>query len=201
MEFAADFVKLGFKALPRYFLSVTLDNEEVTRQVEALAGSEDSVIRDWKREFRASTAEVIYDSYVGSPDLDLCRDYQSRRGCVRFLNNLIGSPTCGKFSEKDTKVALDQNGGICGVLLATEIDSGTGMIPQLSVRREYQGKGIGSRLLAEYMKGAVREGLERVTLSVSQGNKRAFDLYRRVGFQPEKEFHALVWESSHSSKE
>jgi ribosomal protein S18 acetylase RimI-like enzyme len=193
-EFASNFVELGFKALPRHFLSAAVSSEKVLKKVRALEKGNDFKVQSWRPDFMVSAAEVIYDSYVESPDVDLCRDYQSRKGCTRFLKNLIESPTCGKFSQKDTRVALDQNGRICGILLATKIDSDTGMIPQLSVRRDRQGKGVGSSLLAEYMKAAAGEGLERVSLSVSQANKRAFDLYKRLGFETEKRFHALIWE-------
>lgn len=193
-EFASSFVSLGFRALPRYFLSAVLSRANVLKQLDASTQLGGFVVQSWSPEFAAAAAEVIYDSYIESPDLDLCRDYQSRKGCARFLRNLIGSPTCGRFSSRDTKVALDKRGRPCGVLLATKIDQDTGMIPQFSVRRDCQGRGIGSRLLAEYLKEAADKGLKRVSLSVSQANQRAFDLYRRVGFEPEKRFHALIWE-------
>jgi ribosomal protein S18 acetylase RimI-like enzyme len=192
VEFAPDFVKLGFKALPRYFLSVEIGRK---MQIGSMQGVDEFGFQSWRPEFKAPAAAVIYDSYVESPDVNLCRDYQSQEGCARFLRNLIGTPACGKFSRTDTLVALSKEGEVCGVLLATEIDAGTGMIPQLSVLREYQGRGIGSGLLAEYMKGASRKGLKRVSLSVSLANSRAFDLYRRLGFKTVKEFHALIWEA------
>jgi ribosomal protein S18 acetylase RimI-like enzyme len=44
---------------------------------------------------------------------------------------------------------------------------------------EYQGRGIGSRLIRELIDGA--DG-KRVTLSVLGVNDRAYQLYRRLGF-------------------
>jgi GNAT superfamily N-acetyltransferase len=44
---------------------------------------------------------------------------------------------------------------------------------------EYQGRGIGSRLIRELIDGA---GGKRVTLSVLGVNDRAYQLYRRLGF-------------------
>jgi ribosomal protein S18 acetylase RimI-like enzyme len=195
-EFASDFVRLGFRALPRYFLSMDLGKKSIGKRMESAERTNQYQFQSWRPQFRTAAADVIHDSYVDSPDLELCRDYQSPKGCARFLRNLIGSPTCGRFSRTNTRVAFDRKGELCGLLLATEIDDGVGMIPQLSVRRRDQGKGIGSRLLTEYMKAATERGLRRVSLSVSLANSRAFELYRRVGFEREKEFHALVWEAN-----
>jgi ribosomal protein S18 acetylase RimI-like enzyme len=44
---------------------------------------------------------------------------------------------------------------------------------------EYQGRGIGSRLICELIDGS---GGKRVTLSVLGVNERAYQLYRRLGF-------------------
>ena len=186
-EFRTDFERQGFDTLPRYFLATTkgmIGNDAVE-----LKGRELFTVEKWRPEVLLSAAEVIYDSYVGSPDVGLCRDYQSRRGCIRFLRNLVDSPTCGRFSAEDTRLGIDQNGNLCGVLLATKISPEAGMVPQLSVRRRCQGKGLGSLLLSEYM----RSTPYRVSLSVSEGNKRAFDLYSKLGFEVEKRFHALIW--------
>jgi len=193
-EFADSFVKLGFRALPRYFLSASLSSSKVGSAVQAQNSANDFRIRNWRPELMVSAAEVIYDSYVESPDVELCRDYQSRAGCMRFLKNLIDSPTCGAFCQKTTRVAMDENGRLCGILLATRINSEIGMIPQLSVRRDCQGKGMGSSLLAEYIETTAAEGLERVSLSVSKANLRAFGLYKRFGFEEVKRFHALIWD-------
>jgi len=193
VEFSPIFVSLGFEALPRYFLTASMGSKQVLEKVELSEKVESYSIQAWQPQFLMAATEVICDSYVESPDAVLCRDYQSRKGCTRFLRNLIESPTCGRFSRQDTRVVQDQSGKICGVLIATKINGDTGMVPQLSIRRDCQGKGLGSWLLAEYMRSAALAGLKRVSLSVSQANKRAFKIYQRFGFQIEKEFHALIW--------
>ncbi len=194
IEFAPSFLEQGFRVLPRYFLSAGVGSKDVSKRLAGLERVDGINIERWRPELVASAANVIYDSYIESPDMVLCRDYQSRKGCMRFLRNLIESPACGRFSHKDTRIALDLNGRLCGVLLATKISDSTGMVPQLSVRRDCQGRGIGSWLLAEYMKAAEDAGLERVSLSVSQANRRAFELYVRLGFKTTKRFDALIWD-------
>lgn len=193
-ELASGFVGRGFRALPRFFLSAPAG-----KRTDPLATSDKKIgeefqIGCWRSELMLSAAEVIYDSYIDSPDGELCRDYQSNKGCTRFLRNLVESPACGKFSQNDTRVAWDRSGQLCGILLASMIDKTAGMVPQLSVRRDCQGKGLGSSLLTQYLQVAGERGLERVSLSVSKANTRAYDLYRRLGFEIEKQFHAFIWE-------
>jgi ribosomal protein S18 acetylase RimI-like enzyme len=46
---------------------------------------------------------------------------------------------------------------------------------------DHQGRGIGGRLIRNLLDGASAEG-KRVTLSVLKVNRRAYQLYRRLGF-------------------
>jgi len=126
-------------------------------------------------------------------DVELLRTLgKSREGCIRFLNNLVKHPGCGTFSPQTSYVVLDSEEQVCGVLLTSKISPDTGMIPQISVRNDCQGKGIGSYLLRTYFKDARESGLERITLSVSEANEGACRLYDRLGFQKTRDFHAFV---------
>ncbi len=138
---------------------------------------------------------MICNSYQGSTDYKLCHDYQSREGCIRFLNNLVKHPGCGTFSPQNSYIVLDSEEQACGVLLTSKISPDTGMIPQISVRSDCQGKGIGSYLLRTFFKDARESGLERITLSVSESNEGACRLYDRLGFQKIRDFHAFVRDS------
>ncbi len=185
------FEQRGFRTMSRHFLVRPLRGRPVPQVVEN--GTVPFRIVTWQQRYLGAAAEVIYDSYVCSYDAGLCRDYQSREGCCRFLRNLVENPACGVFSPSETLLALDRGGNLCGLLLATRTDATTGMIPQLSIRREYQGRGLGTRLLALYLQRCREAGLERVSLSVSDANGRAFRLYLRKGFERHKCFDAYVW--------
>lgn len=186
------FAGRGFQIMSRHFL---------VRPLTHLAEPDDSrfgrgpfrVVR-WQDRYLAAAAEVIYDSYVLSYDAGLCRDYQTPQGCLRFIRNLVENPACGTFSPGETLLALDSYGSLCGLLLATRTDAHTGMIPQLSIRREFQGRGLGSRLLAQHLMQCREVGLDRVSLSVSDANGRAYRLYLRMGFELHKNFDAFVWQ-------
>ncbi|HXK58527.1 MAG TPA: GNAT family N-acetyltransferase [Acidobacteriota bacterium] len=181
----------GFDALLRYFMKLELDDAKVAEESRAL--SPDFRIVSWQRGYFLPAAEAIYDSYIDSPDRAMCHDYQSREGCIRFLRNLIENPGCGNFSPETSSIGLDAEGRVSGVLVTSIISDGTGMIPQISIRREAQGKGLGTALLTRYFKAARERGLQRISLSVSAQNERAHRLYSRLGFTELKEFYAYIW--------
>ncbi len=184
-------VREGFASLHRYFM--TLPVEEAPTSGEASPEPRDFRILPWDRGYFLPSADTIYDSYSGSPDHDMCYDYQSREGCVRFLRNLVDNPGCGKFSPETSRIALDATGRVSGVLITSLISQGTGMIPQISIRREAQGRGLGTALLMRYFEAIRERGLARATLSVSAQNVKAHRLYSRLGFRETKEFHAFIW--------
>jgi GNAT superfamily N-acetyltransferase len=179
-----------FTVIKRYFLERTLDPASVERQPSDFPSG--ISISRWREKFCLEAARVIHDSYRGSPDYMLCHDYQSPEGCTRFLRNLVQNPGCGTFSPETSLVALEGNGTVCAVLMTSRIEPETGMIPQISVRRDCQGKGLGSLLLHTYFREASRSGLKRLTLSVSETNQRACQLYLRLGFHKIRDFHAFI---------
>jgi ribosomal protein S18 acetylase RimI-like enzyme len=158
-------------AVERHFLSLCLDQ---SKNEQWKAGElQDFHISKWEKRFLNPAADVIYNSYLGSPDRLLCYDYQSPEGCTRFLHNLIHHPSCGVFTPETSWIALDSDGKLCAILLTSKIGPKTGMIPQISVRYDCQGMGIGSRLLTRYF-------------------QEAHQLYLRLGFQEQKDFNAFV---------
>ncbi len=55
----------------------------------------------------------------------------------------------------------------------------------LGVRRSYWSQGVGSALLAEALAWSRSAGLARLELTVHTTNQRAFELYKRHGFEIE----------------
>ena len=195
-DFEPVFREKQFTTLKRFFLSVELtdDKPSTTETISKSERSSPFKIVEWNQKLLKRVAKVIYDSHIGSPDRFLCRDYQTEAGCLRLLHNLVDHPACGQFSPAETKLGLDSKGRLCGILVASRINPETGMIPQLSIRRDCQGRGLGSKLMRSYLRGAGENGLKRTTLSVSEENTRARRLYGNLGFQPLKEFYAYVWQ-------
>lgn len=184
------FEEAGFEARRRYFLSLSLaDEADRSGDLRDLPVT----IQEWKPEFFEEATAVIRNSYRNSPDFELCLDYQSVEGCARFLRNLIENPGCGAFDPGESTLAFDENGNLCGLLIVTRISDQVAMIPQISIRRDWQGRGIGTALLRKFFHSAKESGLSRVTLSVSADNEGAYRLYRRLGFGESQVFHAYIW--------
>lgn len=57
-------------------------------------------------------------------------------------------------------------------------------VEDLWVRNDLRSRGIGARILAEMAMLAIAHGYRAVSLSVGVDNRRAIDLYRRMGFTP-----------------
>lgn len=181
----------GFQLFRRHFLLRELADVSHQSADRLFPGVR---IQKWQSSFFESVARVVYQSYRESADRRLCLDYQSSSGCYRFMRNLIGNPGCGRFNAETSLVATSAGDSVEGVLIASNISSENGMIPQLSVRPEFQRRGLGTRLIQEHFRLARGQGLRTVSLSVSEDNRDALRLYERLGFQRIKEFHAFVWE-------
>ncbi len=192
-EFPSVFTDFEFEVRPRIFLGREL--QAADQRASSKPGRLGYRLVGWDTSLFIQAAEVVYDSYQGSPDYELCRDYQSVRGCVRFLRNLIESPGCGTFCPTVSQVALDRESKVAAVLVASRIGEGKAMIPQISVRRADQGRGLGTLLLRKCFRTAAGQGLSSVALSVSEANRGACRLYRRLGFEQVKPFHAFLWKA------
>lgn len=185
------FEQLRFQVRRRHFLARNLEGRDLHEPDMSL---NEFRLAPWENSFLMPAAEAVHDSYRESPDKGLCSDYQTLRGCIRFLRNLIDGPGCGRFFPQASLAALNPEGRLAAVLVASQIAPGKVMIPQVSVRRAYQGRGLGTLLLKRCFRIAAAEGLDSVSLSVSEVNARAYNLYRRLGFESVKTFHAYVWD-------
>jgi ribosomal-protein-alanine N-acetyltransferase len=56
-------------------------------------------------------------------------------------------------------------------------------INNLAVRREFQGRGLGTAILEHAIQAAAKRGATRATLEVRRSNTTALRLYERLGFE------------------
>jgi ribosomal-protein-alanine N-acetyltransferase len=72
-------------------------------------------------------------------------------------------------------------------------------VTTVAVVPEQQGRGLGTRLMAEAVRIARAEGARHISLEVAAHNERAQALYRRFGFVPvgvRKNYYALTHEDA-----
>ena len=80
----------------------------------------------------------------------------------------------GAFAQKE----------LVGICTFVKNDNNTGSIYQMYVKREFQGKNIGKGLIEVVIAEACQNfnGIE-IILEVTPGNDKAYNLYRKIGFQ------------------
>ena len=86
-------------------------------------------------------------------------------------------------------VAAGRDGKPLGValgcsFLGIEYGGPSGWIEELYVLPEFRGKGIGSLLVAEFIRVATGLGWRAIDVEVDTDHRRAVSLYQRHGFQP-----------------
>lgn len=108
-----------------------------------------------------------------------------------IVNQTFEKFVCGGFSGSELI-------GICA-FVKNEIHMGT--INQLYVRESFQGGNVGLRLVEEVIKTAgVRYNSIEIYLEVSTDNFKAFNLYRKIGFEVYQEKDKLLLMKYYSKK-
>ena len=59
-----------------------------------------------------------------------------------------------------------------------------GFLQRLATDPDHAGSGIGSELVLDALRWAARRRAQRVLVNTQEGNERALELYRRLGFEP-----------------
>jgi ribosomal protein S18 acetylase RimI-like enzyme len=105
---------------------------------------------------------------------------------VRDLDEWLDLFVTGE--DPDQQVLARQDGRPVGAALGKVFADGTGWVAQVAVRRDQQGRGLGSALLAEAFARRVAAGATQVGLGVSAANVHALRLYQRLGLAVDREW-------------
>jgi len=124
-----------------------------------------AVVRDqrWLDQLRRSVYRELFIATFGSWD-------EARH--VRHTNECWD---CGDIS------IIEVDGARVGMIQILD-QTGFVEIGELQIQPSHQNRGIGSRILSDVVSQAHKRG-KRVTLSVALKNERAYEFYRRCGFQ------------------
>ena len=191
---ARPFTQEGFARHPRLFMSLRLgeagDGERMRRPP-----SEALEIRPWTEADFHPAAAVITAAYRDHVDADINDQYRSLSGSLRFLNNIVRFPGCGVFDAGSSRVAVHKaSKSVVGVILCSRVKERVGHVTQVCVVPEQRGAGMGEALLAAAAANLESRGFSALSLTVTEANRRAVELYRRLRFEPVKVFDAFVWE-------
>jgi ribosomal protein S18 acetylase RimI-like enzyme len=138
---------------------------------------------------------VITAAYRGHVDAEINDQYRSLSGSLRFLNNIVRFPGCGVFDAESSFVATHKiTRHIAGLILCSRVRHDVGHVTQVCVLPEYRSRGVGEALLACTGNALRKRGFSMLSLTVTEANARAVELYRRLGFDSQRIFDAFVWE-------
>ncbi len=193
-ELAAPFISAGFQRYRRLFLSLQLTGAGAP-ELRQLIPHDDVQIRRWTEQDYQPAAGIITAAYRTHIDSEINDQYRTNAGSMRFLNNIVRFPGCGVFDSESSFVAVHKpSRALVGVILCSRIRYDVGHITQVCLLPEHRGFGIGEALIAASHRALSARNVEQLSLTVTEANRNAVGLYRRMGFAERRVFDAFVWE-------
>jgi ribosomal protein S18 acetylase RimI-like enzyme len=192
------FTEEGFRRHPRLFMSLPLGTSNSgLGTVNGSLGRRfpDVEFRKWSEEDFQNAAALITAAYREHVDSEINDQYRSLAGSLRFLNNIIRFPGCGTFDSEASFVARNRrSGAMLGLILCSRVKSDVGHVTQVCLAPEQRNRGLGQALIAIASNELHQRNCTCLSLTVTQANVRAVDLYKKLGFSIERVFDAFVWE-------
>ena len=186
------FRESGFDLYRRYFMVQSLAGHWSRPRLDLPAELE---VRPWRDEDLNAAARLISTAYSGHPDSLINDQYRSVHGSMRFLHNIVRYSGCGVFSAQVSHVVAERNSHeLAALILGSRVSPQSGHITQLCVHPEYRRHGLARMLLSVAAAHFVRQGVSEISLTVTEANSNAIELYRAEGYNCTHKFDAAVWE-------
>jgi ribosomal protein S18 acetylase RimI-like enzyme len=187
----AVFRENGFQLFRRLFMVRTLEDLSPLRA--ELAAEFD--VRPWRDEDLTAASRLICECYAGHPDSYINDQYRTQQGSLRFLHNIVRYSGCGTFSPAVSHLVFERaTRQPVALLLGSRVSADSGHITQLCVRPQDRRRGLARFLLGIAAQGFMRQGMTEVSLTVTEANADAIEIYRREGYEMRHSFDAAVWE-------
>jgi ribosomal protein S18 acetylase RimI-like enzyme len=189
---SALFREAGFEVFRRLFMVQTLRGHWTPPDVRLPGGLE---LRPWSEEDLAPAARLICEAYRDHPDSLINDQYRTVHGSTRFLNNIVRFAGCGTFSAPVSHVITDRKRREpVALVLGSRVSPQSGHITQLCVHPAYRRSGLARLLLSVAAFCFMRQGATEISLTVTEANTQATDLYRQEGYECRHVFDASVWQ-------
>jgi ribosomal protein S18 acetylase RimI-like enzyme len=194
------FTDQGFRRFPRLFMTLPLAPQEGQSDGKALRAAQilspaPFDIRPWSEQDYQPAAALITTCYKGHVDSEINDQYRTTQGALRFLNNIVRFPGCGFFDGAGSFVATEKKtGAMVGLILCSRVKSDVGHVTQVCVLPQFRGAHLGWALMEASANSLRRRNFSLLSLTVTEANHNAVELYKRLGFGTERVFDAFVWE-------
>lgn len=190
------FLAHDFRSFPRLFMYKAMERGAPPA---APTGTAPAALRPWDDRHFEAMADLIVAAYSGHVDSQINDHYDSRAGAMRFLKNIVIFPGCGVFQRDASFVAVEAASPapgrgvdfLRGAVLVSQVAPQVGHITQICVRRQWQGQGLGRRLMEAALARLTAKGYKGVSLTVTAENEAAVKLYLQLGFEVIKGFAAF----------
>jgi ribosomal protein S18 acetylase RimI-like enzyme len=189
---AAIFRDSGFEIYRRHFMVQQLAGNWSRPRVDLRPELE---LRPWRDEDLNAAARLIATAYSGHPDSLINDQYRSVHGSLRFLHNIVRYSGCGVFSAQVSHVVVDRGSReLAALVLGSRVSPQSGHITQLCVHPSYRRHGLARTLLSVAAAHFVRQGVSEISLTVTEANANAIELYKSESYDCTHVFDAAVWE-------
>jgi len=188
---SAVFRDAGFELFRRLFMVQPLENLWRQPKVNLAADLE---LRPWRDEDLTPVARLICEAYRDHPDSLINDQYRSVHGSMRFLNNIVRYSGCGTFSAPVSHVVVHRpSREFVGLVLGSRVSPESGHITQVCVHPGYRRMGMARMLLSVAAFHFMRQGASEISLTVTEANRQAIELYLGEGYVCKHRFDAAVW--------
>ncbi len=194
---SAVFREAGFQIYRRLFMVQPLEGRESPAAANL---PENLVLRGWRDDDLAPAARLICTAYGGHPDSLINDQYRSVQGSMRFLNNIVRYSGCGSFSAPVSHVIVERGSReLSALILGSRVSPQSGHITQVCVHPAYRRRGLARLLLSLAASAFLRQGASEISLTVTEANAEAIDLYLHEGYYCARVFDAAVWQRKGSA--
>ncbi len=190
--YTAMFHDAGFRIFRRLFLVQALSSRLSPPQIDLPANLE---FRAWREADLAPAARLICESYRDHPDSLINDQYRSVHGSMRFLNNIVHYAGCGSFSPQASHVVVERTSReLAALVLGSRVSGQSGHLTQVCVHPAFRRRGLARMLLSQAAFSFMRLGAAEISLTVTEANASAIELYKDEGYACAHSFDAAVWE-------
>ena len=189
---AGIFRRAGFRIYRRLFMVQAL---QAPRNPPTVDLADELELRPWRDDELPRAARLISEAYRDHTDGLINDQYGSVHGSLRFLNNIVRYSGCGVFSAPVSHVVVHRpSGELVALLLGSRVSPESGHITQVCVHPAYRRRGLARMLLAVAASCFLRQGASEISLTVTEANSHAIDLYLAEGYVCTHQFDAAVWQ-------
>jgi ribosomal protein S18 acetylase RimI-like enzyme len=191
-QFAPAFRAAGFEIFRRLFLVQPLAGRWSQPHADLPGILE---FRPWREADLAPAARLICEAYRDHPDSLINDQYRTVHGSMRFLNNIVRYAGCGTFASQASYVVVERTSReLAALVLGSRVSEQSGHLTQVCVHPAFRRRGLARLMLAQAAFSFMRLGVSEISLTVTEANAEAIQLYKDEGYLPVHSFDAAVWQ-------